>query len=131
MSNLSCSYSSRITPLLPARRGLVDEGRTGRVTGHRCADDGRLATWKGRRSASSFGSGIAIHTAVLDQSFYFEASSAAILAPISSIISLNSDNKRSSLSLSQSLDPNWIEVKSPAETMPKVTPLAASWISMN
>ena len=48
-------------PVLAACRRLVDEGRAGRVTGHGCADDGRLATWKGRRPASSSGSGIAIH----------------------------------------------------------------------
>lgn len=51
----------RAGPVFRPCRRQVNEGRSGCVTGHGCADDGRLATWKGRCSASSFGSGIAIH----------------------------------------------------------------------
>ena len=51
----------RAGPVFAARRRLVHEGRPGCVTGHGCADDGGLATWKGRRASPSFRSGVAIH----------------------------------------------------------------------
>ena len=55
MSNLSCSYSSRITPpltpLLPARRGLVDEGRTGRSL---VIDALMMAVWRRGKADALF-----------------------------------------------------------------------------
>jgi putative transposase len=46
---------------LPACRRLVHEGRTGRIAGHGCADDGGLAARQGHAPASSLGPGLAIH----------------------------------------------------------------------